>query len=337
MMLHRFLNSLSVSIAAFFLVSASAEETENPGEALNKLQSQFAGARDLLIEPIHKLNRNYKSALERLLDSEAAAGRLESSVEVRAEIEAFGDGSEFSQRDFEKRTYSSEALVRLREIYTEQRAAAEKNLEGPRKELIAKYTDHLEEFEKTQTRLKNLDVALEARGIRESLLAERELEDGYGVRLVFAAKGEAEFRYGGSEVSVRTRKSDEHYTNGESSEFKVEPGSVLTLRFRGSAGFRGLIMALESEDGKVSIPIPRSAYKVTPEEMYRAEPTAEQIDKLEEFPESGSPDPKMGPLWDGTDLSEATRHASQWIKPRSQEDWNYFAIVIEDSMIQRRK
>ena len=79
-----------VGVLIFVSESGFAQEAV-PGMAeFQKLKRSFTGTHDLLIQPIKDLNKNYLKALDRLLKQEADAGRLDSSLQVKAEIAAFG-------------------------------------------------------------------------------------------------------------------------------------------------------------------------------------------------------------------------------------------------------
>ena len=254
---------------------------------------------------------------------------------MKAELEAFGDGSGYSERRFTKRETDNDTLGKIRRVYGKQRRTAERELERPEAELVAKYAVRLEGFETNQTRLKNFDVALAARNLRGKLQEANGAGAQYETKLYFVSKGETEIRLDGKEVEFRDKSNDHEYTVGETPALNFAPGSVLAFRLRSNAHYRGILLGLESADGRVSVPLPREAFILATERMFFSEPDAEEVGELAGIPETGIIDRNMAPMWDGAGTSDTTRTGSEWIRPSLKDNWNYFVVVIEDEMILR--
>ena len=246
------LSALGVAVVvSVFGLPAFAGQTEGDPLSLEKLKAKYEGARDLANEPIKDLNRKYTEALGKLLESEAASGELDRSLQVKNELEAFGNGEEFDETLFPMDDSTAPALARLRSAYVTQRSLLEKEVAPQFAALQSKYIEALEQLEREHTRLQNFDAAVKIREERESFKVDHDSLEG---RIHFIVKGEIEMELNGERLSFRDESNNPQYISGVSRVNTFTVGDVISIKMSSGASFRSLIMAIQSEDGKTGIP-----------------------------------------------------------------------------------
>lgn len=321
----------AIGLAFVFLSPATMFSAGAEGLAqLEKLEAQYEGARDLARQPIRDLNRNYLKALERLLKTESDAGRLDSSLQIKTEIEAFGTGEEFDTDAFGERGTENEALENLRSVYFAQRNKIEEELAVPYEKLRTQYVGRLQKFIEQQTTKQDFEAAVAAKARREELLA---IADGtvgnFTAVLHFVSKGDVEIELDGDDVRFSNESDDDEYIMGTTRELTFRSDSILLFKIRSHANFRAFVGALENEDGSLSMPFNREDYRVISERMFRSEVDAEEIGNLDSVPEQGVIDRYMPPMWEKAEIADSTKAASEWVRPPLKNEWNYFAILID--------
>ena len=316
-------------------------------EPLTKLQKGFDDAYAKIDQPILKLNANYAKALQRLFKQESSASRLDSALEVKAEMDGFGDGSKFSPEAFAERATENSALSNLRRKYSNERERLRNLGRGERGELLAKYQAALLSLEDQQTRSGQVEMALAVRKAREALDADVRFADGAGAvaddrsiscQVHFVAKGDIEFTINGGRISYRNVADQrKKYVDGTVRPMMVRVGDILQFKMRSEAVFRSLIIALESEDGSVAIPIKMDDYRYlgmgndVDSKMLKPE----DILQMTERPGPGDPDYLMADMWLAKKISATSRNDSDWIKIGPSNDWYHYVVVIRKEMLQQ--
>lgn len=324
------LSALGVAVVvSVFGLPAFAGQTEGDPLSLEKLKAKYEGARDLANEPIKDLNRKYTEALGKLLESEAASGELDRSLQVKNELEAFGNGEEFDETLFPMDDSTAPALARLRSAYVTQRSLLEKEVAPQFAALQSKYIEALEQLEREHTRLQNFDAAVKIREERESFKVDHDSLEG---RIHFIVKGEIEMELNGERLSFRDESNNPQYISGVSRVNTFTVGDVISIKMSSGASFRSLIMAIQSEDGKTGIPVARNHYRILDSESSHGEIEADEVATLKAEPGPGPTDRDMATIWNGKSLPEALKSASQWTKLEKQVNWNYYAVAITSDM-----
>lgn len=307
------------------------------------LEARFEDALAKVDEPVAKLNSSYGDALNRLLTSETAAGKLEAALQVKAEIEGFGDGSDFNAAAFEKRGTEHPAVAGMRTKYLAERQRLRGAGKRSRTELVKNYQTALVALEQEQTRLGNLDAALAARNARAALDQDPRFQDdpaGPGAfrgRVHVVAKGEVELRYNGTRLSFRNLSKDRNkYVDGTSEVVEFQPGGILVVKMRATAVYRALIVCLESEDGSLSIPVALDDYRYLGVSLADKDLNldAEGFAEIEVRPGSGTADADMAAMWNGKSISAQSRISSEWIQSGPGSEWHSYAVRIRDDMPQ---
>ena len=330
----------------------AAQTAAAPGgiddNALARLEQSYQAALAKVDQPIAQLNVSYTQALQRLFDSEAAAGRLDSSLLVQAEQKAFGDGSGFDAAEFEKRTGEDRALEAIRRTYIGERSRLQGLSRDQRSALAKTYIGALQRLEQKHTVDKNLPLALNVRAKREAVEAaqgDKGAATAFEGRIHFIAKGDLEFRLNGEKISFRDEAKEidgdgneveyregMSLTGGSTRPRKFSVGDVLLVKMRSRAVFRTMIMAIESADGKIVAPVSLNDFRqlgVADGEKL----SKEQILQVVDNPAVGGGDPNMTIFWKDLKMSEKSRARSQWIKIGPGSEWQSYAVVIREDML----
>ncbi len=331
------LSFLGSALAVF-----SQEAPEDP--ELANLQASFEAAYARIHEPIANLNAAYARALDGMFKSESAAGHLDEALQVKAEIDGFGDGSEFDVERFGERATENRELSAMRRKYLAERERLRNLSRGSREKLLKDYQTALNSIQQARTRDGAVEVALAARNIREALDKDPRFVEGPEVpsgnrsfegRVHFVAKGDVEMQWNGSRLSFRNVSDDrDKYIDGTSVPQMMRAGDVLTFRMRATAVFRSFILAIESEDDKIAVPIVLDDYRYLgvdlDERDLNLDPEAilQVIDK----PEPGEPDNNMAEMWNEKSVSEISHRRSEWAKSGPSADWHTYVVVIRQDM-----
>lgn len=318
----------------FFLSEAGKAQEDNP---LNRLRSQYEGAVDLLLKPLHDLNRSYLGALDRLLKEESDAGRLDNSLVIKAEIDAFGDGRSFDEAEYLKREVELSSLRRLRDTYLSSRKSTLSGLSGQREQLQKKYIASLEALEKKLTRERKFEVALAAKKERESILAREggALPSGqlFEGRIHFIVKGEIEIRLNGEKVRFQNDSDNEQYILGESRPIEFRENDLLQIKMQSRANFRSLVMYFESLEKDKYIGLRNTDYRIADEDWMGKEIDPAAISGLARRPGVGPSDSDMSAMWRGVEIPEVVRARAQWTKLEEDGIWNYYVCRLMPDMV----
>jgi len=327
-------------------IESLAQET-TANEPLIKLQKGFDAAYAKVEQPILKLNANYVKALERLFKQESSASRLDSALQVKAEIAGFGDGSGFDPEAFAERSTENSALSNLRRKYRQERERLRNLGRNARGELLGKYQAALQSLEDQQTTSGQVEMALLVRQTREALDSDVRFMDGPGAvaddrsiscQVHFVAKGDIEFTLNGGRISYRNVADQrKKYVDGTVRPIMVRVGDILQFKMRSEVVFRSLIIALESEDGSVAIPIKIDDYRYlgVGKDVGSKILEAEDILQMTERPATGDPDYLMADMWLAKKISATSRDESDWIKIGPSNDWYHYVVVIRSEMLQQ--
>lgn len=167
----RSLRKLCCLFLAAASVAGAANEVEQLGEAFEKRRAAVTTQRD---EQLAKLETGYLAALNRQLDKVKAGGKLEEVLTFRDEIEHVKDGKDPLPA---LPATASQELKQLRKTYDESMAGILKTHASSVAELAAKLSEALKAKEVQLTKAGKIDLALEAKELRESI----EEEEGLAV------------------------------------------------------------------------------------------------------------------------------------------------------------
>lgn len=317
--------------------SGFAQEEKPPAglEDFLKLKSSFEAAHERVTEPVRGLNGKYLEALERLMKQVSSTGNLQGAVQIKDEMAAFGDGSDFEEREFLKRKTENEELERMRSTYLSQRDDTIKDLKQAEADLFRKYREELTRMEAEKTRASFIDAALVVRDEKKSL-ASRGFAGNTGAsfkgKIHFVSKAEVKIRLNGKEVRFDNDTDKEHYITAVTEEVEFKPGDIIQLDFISIASFRGHIMALQSTDGAIVIPGRRTDYRKLETRGKLKTATPEEILALPTIPDPGPVDEEMRPFWSNHQVSSPGKEACEWIKIDVRDEWNYYAFVLREDM-----
>jgi len=325
---------------------------ETRGQELIDLQQKFNVAYAKLNEPVTQLDASYAQALQRLFNGETSAGRLDSAIQVKAEIDGFADGADFDRKAFLKRASENQALEDLRQKYLGARRRMLTQSKDARGALMETFIQALKTLELRQTQAQQLELALSTRRVRETLAddlrfqdlgqqkTEGELEPAeLEGRIYFVAKGEVELRHNGDKISYRNRAERDDgegksYVVGETRPRDFKAGDIVLIRMRSQAVYRTMIMALQSEDGSVVMPFKLNDYRYLGEDVRGTDLDREKLLTIVERPAASAGDPDMVDFWNDTEISKEARSASEWVKIGSGDDWHTYAVLIrEDALV----
>lgn len=322
------------------------QRKENPGtggKVTEEFRNRFETSYLAIHQPVADLDRAYTEALKRLLDSESAKGDYEAALQIRREIEEFGDGSRFSAPYFKERTTSHAPLERLRTKYLQERKRLWDSGRKDRETLLADYRAALTREEQARTRLGDIPAALALREVREALDRDPRFhappaEDAFLAKLHLVAKGRIALMHNGAPLPYRNAADNpDKFVDGTSDDFLVAPGDVIQIRMRSSVVYRSFVVALESKGGSIAVPVAlkdiRSLGDTFGEDPPKTDAAA--VLKIEQRPDAGRPDDEMAAMWEGRALSVLARDASEWAKCGNGEAWHDYAIVVREDMLRK--
>ena len=278
---------MGCGLFVFFSEMVEAQE-ETP---LDRLRTQYQGAVDLLMQPVHNLNGHYAGALQRLLEAESGAGRLENSILVKKALDEFGDGRSFDPESMEAEPSELLALRRLQQTYLTQRKKALSGLAGKQAELKKKYIASLAALEKEQTREQNFELALAVKKEREKMLGDASAAGAgevlFSGRILFIAKGDIELRHNGEIVAFKDESKDEQYILGISSSVELREDDLIQVLTRGTAVFRSFILLIKGEDGNHFAALNSQDFRVSTRSWMSKSADVSRIDELSQTPRPG--------------------------------------------------
>jgi hypothetical protein len=315
--------------------------------ALADLQSRFDEDMARLNQPISQLNTSYLEALKRLMSSETASGKLDGALQVKTEIEDFGDGTDSTIDTFKARETDHPAIRSMRAKYLTERERLWSLGKRGREFLLVNYRAALTTLEEDLTKQENLDGAITVRKARDALDRDPRFHEGVApagtsasleARVHFVAKGDVELRHNGTKLSHRNTSSERSkYIDGTSSDASFSVGDILVVRMKATAVNRGFVMSIEGIDGKAAIPVTVDDYRYLGGAISgkEANPDIETLIKIVTRPERGPADPDMATMWSEKPISDRSRAGSEWIKCGPGEDWHHYAVLLKAEMFQR--
>ncbi len=321
----------------------SQEKSAEPTFA--DLQVRFDEAAARVNQPITQLNISYTEALKRLLASETAAGNLDGALLVKAEIEKFADGIDFSPKSFTSKHSEHPTIRGMQITYLAERERLWNLSKRSREELLKNYRTTLTSLEQEHTKRENFDAALAVRKAREALNQDPRFHEGissarvpesFPARIHFIAKGEVELRLNGERLPYRNASPDRYkYIDGTSGDAKFSVGEIIVVSMRATAVYRGFVMTIESTDGKTAVPVKLNDYRYLGGALDGRElnPDIETFDKIANRPDEGAADPDMATMWGEKPISALSRAGSEWIKCGPGEDWHHYAVLLRSEML----
>lgn len=151
-------------------VAGAENEVEQLGEAFEERRAAVTTQHD---QQLAKLEAGYLAALNRQLEKVKASGKLEEVLSIRDEIENLKDGKEPLPA---LRATANHELKQLRKTYDDSRAGIRKKYATSVAELAAKLTEALKAKEVQFTKAGKIELALEAKELREDIEREEGLD-----------------------------------------------------------------------------------------------------------------------------------------------------------------
>jgi len=315
-----------------------------PGfEIVKDLQRRFDASFRQVHQPITDLGQAYSKALKRLLESETAKGDLDAVMQVRREIEAFGDGAEYSALTFLARTTSHGPLEELRTKYLQERERLWNSDRQAREALIPYFQKVYSTAKEEQTRLGNVEAALALREALEALESDPRFEEPprqgtFPAKLHLVAKGEVLLMHNGVPLPYENAAQDPaKFVDGTTGDLLVAPGDVILLRMRSRFLYRAFKVALEGTGGSIAVPVGLADVRHLGTSSDGEPPIleAEAVLKIAKRPEEGRPDDEMVAMWNEKPLSDQARESSEWAKCGEGQVWHDYAIVVREEMLQK--
>ena len=192
------------------------------------------------------------------------------------------------------------------------------------------------QFETRQTKLQNFDVALSARKERESLKSNGSVvapTKSFKGRIHFLAKGDIELQLNGKNLSFRNESDNDEYVCSETRPEEFKAGDVILIKVRATASFRGAILAIESDDNSVAVPIALTDYKTLKSAFNKNNLNASEVQQIQENPRPGPVDRIMRSMWEERKISAPSRNGSEWMRIDDADGWHYYAVAIRPEMI----
>jgi len=337
-----------VSIVYFTLATVAVpcnSQEESSGPTFADLQSRFDEAAGRINQPIAQLNASYREALKRLFASETAAGKLDEALQVKLEMGEFLEDVDFTPESINSKPTDHPTIQKMRLTYLAERERLWNLNKKTRDELLRNYLAALISLEQEHTKLGNFDAAVSVRNTRMALGQDARFHDGtlatsapvsFPAQIHFVAKGEVEIRLKGAKLSYKNTSPDrKKYIDGTGSNVTLSVGDIIVVSMRATAVFRGLVMTIESEDRKMSVPVKANDYCYLGGALDQRDlnPDIETLGKITMRPEGGSPDPEMSTMWSEKSISDLSRSGSEWIKCGPGEDWHHYAVHLQSEML----
>lgn len=331
----------------FLLQVGVVAESRADSERLSTLRDGYFAAVARLHERYQPLNDGYLNALSRLRDAAIQEGNLDNALAAKSEQETFTK-SDYDEVAFEKRLSEWSELNRVQTTYLRQRRTLEAQVEPAMTELARRFDQELEKLLVELTKSDRLDEAIEVKKAQERFRADPRntamLGDAVGnVKLIrgkvlFVTKGELELYHNGEPISYRDTydgtEADIRVTGESMGAADFHAGDLLVVRARSSAAFRGIILAIVSEDKSTWIPVrpeqvrhlgvdPRLS-TITPESVEAIKPGGVG---------SGGTDGVMLDEWRKTGLPSAESGGSQWILSDTKNEWHAWALILTPEIV----
>jgi len=342
-MKHRILPVVTAALSAWVL-SSSAEAQER----LPSLRATFEDALVRIEGGYQQLNDSYFNALARQMESESSAGKLENALAIKAEIEAFKGKAVFDKAAFEKRLSPVASLKRLQNTYLAQRNALSRDLEPQRKDVVTKYDKELGNVQLELTKIGQLTAAVTAKTAQEQLRADPRFVTFFNRsgaapqaiqgKIRFVTKGEMELYLNGKPFSYRNEYEGPNAENRITGETKGSEvfhiGDVLVIRSRSPATYRGIIMAVISDNDALCIPIRVEHLRFLGVEKGASSLTADKVKSTAPGVASqGGNDQYMTPEWDRIKGPAANGNDSQWLRAETANEWHSWGVIFTPEMI----
>lgn len=348
--LHFFVCGMEVNPVKFEIWSLSENATntsrstsDQAPKVLTDIRTRFDASYLLLCKPITDLDLFYSEALKRLQESESAKGNLAAVLQIRRELEAFGDGSGFSRPEFNERKASHPPLEALRLKYLSERKRLSASGQKERDRLLAEYRLALGTAQQEQTKLGNVDSALAIRDEADALNDDPRFkaapeDDSILAKIHLVAKAEVLMWLNGVPLSYRNQASDSNqYVDATTSDVLISPGQVLYFRMRSNVVYRSFILTMESKGGTVAIPmtVDDIRYLGAVAEGSAPEADTSAVIKQDQRPDKGRPDDDMLAMWNAKPISAQSRQTSEWAKSGPGSEWHAYAVVVTKEMLQK--
>lgn len=352
-----------LSVLAGLLATGTVmAQVENKGTALLAVQKAFAQDVGPHLNAYAQLNEGYRKALERLLDEQTKSANLEAAVQVRKEIEAFGNGRNFEEKAFRERMAGSAGTLRsLQNTYLVSHAKITTDVRAPMLAALAAYEQRLTQLQDDLTRTAKLEEAQAVSATREevkkspataihaALAATEAGADFQGLavlpsqsaaegeingNLLLVAKGQVELFHNGRKVVVRNQAEHKEHFMCKVPERTFKEGDTVVLRVHSPVVYRAITAAINRAGKGGQIPIKNAQWRFLGENRDAGKLTAEDITASNTMLSSAQPDGNGEKDRDGLGILPVAKGGSDWVKSANQlNNWYCVGFVVTKDMI----
>jgi len=304
-----------------------------------------------------------KNALERLLEAQGKAGRLESAVLVRTEIEAFKADEIFDEILFRHRLSSQPELRTVQSTYLRERGRITAVLQPHLTAATREYDQRLGKLQDRLTKALQHDDAVKVGEIREQLKQDpkgamaaalreagkspqlvaaaaggltRSAETGFAGRVLFVIKGDAELFHNGQNVAFEDSSDQSNQVGGRSEVRSFRPGDTVVLKARSPWTTRSLVLAIQSPDGTSEVAVKTKHWRLIGVDHNPLTVTAEVIRECKTAVLPGRVDDSARIVRDHLKMRPEEQGGSAWVHlPQSNQSYT-MGFVIDANMIPKR-
>ena len=310
-----------------------------------------------------KLNDGYKTALNRLLDSQTQSSNLSGAIDVRKEIETFADGRNFNEEAFKKRI--SETLTPLKQLQTTyliEHARLTTNLRPQMNQIASEFTQRLEADRDALTRDSKLAEAQQVEAmikemkrspsvsINNALLAANAPQlvglaifpddpsrfDAVEASLLLHSKGEIEIYHNARKIPSRNQSTSKSQFAAKVSPRTFRDGDTIVVKAKTPYVYRAIVVAFHLSDRSRQIPVILTDWKFLGEDVDPEKLTTEDVLTVKEGMVSGTPDEYGTKDRVTFGFVPENKGGSHWVKTRDQLKGYYCAgFVITADMLKR--
>lgn len=318
-------------------------------DELVELQQTLTLKQAVLQQKVGPLDENYIAALKRLEDSEKNAGKLESVLAIRNEIEAHSENGGSDPENVQARLSEEAALRNLQNTYLGARAEIDAEIAEANIGLLKKYHETLSQLAIDLTKESRIEDAIAVREERDKIAAmigakaddavapEEDMSEAEPVRARahLVAKAEAEFFLNGESVYMRQNDDYRQGIDAKSTFFEVKEGDVVVLRIRSNFVYRSVAFAVELPDDDRTLFFGPEDFKVVATGLSAK---ASDIDAAtveaapENHPEKTLPDRPWVEAWEDHRLD-----GGGFLKPEPQGEWVLWGSVLTKEMLERQE
>jgi hypothetical protein len=330
--------------------------------SLSETQKWFALQLEPHLRAYTQLNEGYVNALGRLLDEQTRSANLAAAIQVRKEIEAFGDGRHFNDKAFRERLVDGFAPLRnLQNTYLVTHAKITADVRSPLTTTLAEFDQRLAKLQDSLTRDAKLDVAQHVSTIRDEIKAEpaaiieatlNATEQGtallglvfFGVptaaademsgNLLLVAKGQVEVFINGRKAVVRNQASHKEHFQTKVPERTYKVGDAIVLQIRSPVVYRAITAAINRSGKAGQVTVKNADWRFLGERSDGNKISAEDIKASNTMLAKGTPDEYGVKDRDGLGILPESQGGSAWVKtPEQLNGWYCVGFVITSEMV----